>query len=275
MYKYACIRYSSSFSTVEGEAGANLVRRATGSVVQSLRIQKETERGLHTRSKSLRVPETQKSNIIDLRLHKGGRIEVCFGRDFKSDAVGGILRIIDGLSTRLDIWTDAMIVAGGENLAIVQSVECDSIFRGIETKGSRIARNPPLSHVVRGLPSKQESIAANDGVSGEGGALEYIEDRARMYTGLLVYGIKKRVLPAFDGVKGARDIKFQAFRNLVLKFELGTEYVGSIPRLCKDKTLLVIGIFGLDVTEDDGGPRVLVAGNFERDIRRSLSLYFK
>jgi len=96
-----------------------------------------------------------------------------------------------------------------------------------------------------------------------------------VHTRLLVNGVEKRSLVVLDRVKGAGDIELQALGNLVLKLELGTEHVGGGPGLREDQTFLVVGVLGLDITRDDGGLSVVITGNFECDIRRCLSLYFK
>lgn len=65
-----------------------------------------------------------------------------------------------------------MVVAGREGLEVVESVNSDGVFRGIVANGSRVAGDVAFSDVVRGLSTNQETIASEDSISGESGALE-------------------------------------------------------------------------------------------------------
>lgn len=93
------------------------------------------------------------------------------GADLESDTGGGRLGVVDGLGAGLDVGADAVVVARGEGLEVAETVEGDSVLGGTVAEGSGVAGDLTLSDVVRGLATEEEAVAADDGVSSEGGAL--------------------------------------------------------------------------------------------------------
>ena len=65
-----------------------------------------------------------------------------------------------------------MVVAGSEGAEVSETVEGDGVFRSAEANGRGVAGDLALSDVVRSLTTKEESVAADDGISGEGRALQ-------------------------------------------------------------------------------------------------------
>lgn len=66
-----------------------------------------------------------------------------------------------------------MVVARSESFEVVETVNSHSVFGSVITDGSGIPSNLTLGDVVRSLSAKQEAIATEDSVSGEGGALTF------------------------------------------------------------------------------------------------------
>ena len=64
-----------------------------------------------------------------------------------------------------------MVVAGGEGLQVVKTVEGDGVVGSVEANGGGVTGDVTLSDVVCGLSTDEETITSEDGVSGEGRAL--------------------------------------------------------------------------------------------------------
>ena len=91
--------------------------------------------------------------------------------DLKVDALGGSLRVVDGLCTRLDVGGDAVVVARGEGAEVAETMEGDGVLGRAEARSGGVARHLALLDVVRRLRTEEEAIAAEDGVRGESGPL--------------------------------------------------------------------------------------------------------
>jgi hypothetical protein len=81
------------------------------------------------------------------------------------------LGIVNSLSTSLDVSINAVVVAGGEGVQVVEAVKGDSIFGSIVAEGSSIAGDVAFSDIVGSLGTNEETVATKDGVSSEGRAL--------------------------------------------------------------------------------------------------------
>lgn len=68
-----------------------------------------------------------------------------------------------------------MVVAGGEEAEVVETVDGDSVFRGVVANGRGGASDFSLGDVVGRLGTDKETVATEDGVSGECGALRRYE----------------------------------------------------------------------------------------------------
>lgn len=69
-----------------------------------------------------------------------------------------------------------MVVAGRESLEVVQSVDGDGIFGGVVADGSSVAGDIATSDVVCSLSTNEESVAAENSISGEGRSLHNKEE---------------------------------------------------------------------------------------------------
>ena len=115
--------------------------------------------------------ETENASVVDLRLHKRRRVEVRLGADLEVDGLGRALGVVGGLGARLDVGGDTVVVARGEEVEVVQALEGDGVLGSAEADGGSVPGDLALSDVVRSLTTKEESVTADDGVSGEGRAL--------------------------------------------------------------------------------------------------------
>jgi len=84
-----------------------------------------------------------------------------------------------------------VLVARGEGVEVVETVNGDSILWSVITDSSCITGDLALSNVVGSLGTKKEAIATEDSIGGEGGTLEDVESAAGVNTRLLVDGVKE------------------------------------------------------------------------------------
>ena len=104
--------------------------------------------------------------------------DVRLGADLQRNARCGGLGVIDRLSSGFDIGADAVVVAGSEGVEVVETVDRHGVFWCIVTNGSGVAGDLSIGDVVRSFGTKEETIAAEDGVSSESGTLN-VEMKAR------------------------------------------------------------------------------------------------
>ena len=147
--------------------------RANGvQLIQLLGVKSQTKRGLNTRAEGLSVTKGNDTRVVDLGLDKGRRIEVSLGTNLQRNTAVGRLGVVDGLGTRLDVTADAVVVGRGEGLEVVETVHGNSILRGIVPDGGSVASDVSTGDVVRGLGANEETIATQNGVRSESGALK-------------------------------------------------------------------------------------------------------
>lgn len=83
----------------------------------------------------------------------------------------GGLGVVNGLGASLDVGVDALVVRGGEDLEVVETVEGDGVLGRVEPDRGGVPGHLALSDVVGGLGTDEETVTAQNGVGGEGGAL--------------------------------------------------------------------------------------------------------
>jgi hypothetical protein len=64
-----------------------------------------------------------------------------------------------------------MVVASTEGIEVVQAVKSNGVFRGIVTESCSVAGDVTATDVVGGLGTNQETVTAEDCISGESGSL--------------------------------------------------------------------------------------------------------
>lgn len=95
-----------------------------------------------------------------------------FSTDFECDTAVGVLGVIDRLGTGLDVSADAVVVAGSESFQVVQSVNGDSVFRGIVTNCSGVTGDVTFGDIVGRLGTNQEAVTTKNSVGSKGGTLD-------------------------------------------------------------------------------------------------------
>lgn len=145
------------------------------------RVERQTQAGLDTRAQSLRVAEAQDTGVVDLGLDEGGVVEVAvmrgsrckqgglyecssssdnsrLGSDLEVDVAGNGLGVVRGASGRLDVWVDAVVVAGAVGAQVAQAVQRYGVLWRVEASSQVVARNLAIANVVRCLGTDEEAI---------------------------------------------------------------------------------------------------------------------
>lgn len=202
------------------------------------------------------------------------------------------LGVIEGLGTSLRVAADAVVVAGGVGVQVIESLKSDSIFRSVVANSGGVTGQVALGDVVSSLSTEEEAITTNDSISSEGGPLittqpnflgtehevtypEHVEGSAGVKTGLLEDSIEKGGLGSLLRRQGGVEVNLDTLGNLVLNFNGVTEDVGGGPGLGDGQTMLAVSPLGLNVARDGIGLPVTIAGDLEGDIRGSLGLNLK
>jgi len=226
--------YSKYFTRLrfEGEAGTNLVSRPGRShIVQLLGIDSETKRSLDTRAKSLGVPKSEDTGVVNLGFDKGSRVQVGLGTNLEVNTGSGSLRIIDGLGTSFDIRAHTVIVTGSESGPIAQTMDGDGIIRGTEADSTGATGEATLGDVVRRVGTDEESVTTEDGVGSECWSLEDIKESAGVKTRLLVGGSQQGGLGALLRQQSGSEVELQTLGDLVLQLDLSAKHVRGRPGL--------------------------------------------
>ncbi|KAI3482094.1 hypothetical protein L1887_55225 [Cichorium endivia] len=241
---------------LEGDRGTQLV-----GVGRSLRVaelggvERKTERGLDAGAERLGVAEAEDTRVVDLGLHEGGRC-----------------RVVRGTGTGLGVGVDTVVVAGRVGRQVAEAVEGDGVVGGVEAGAEVVAAQLALLDVVAGLSTGEEAVAAEDGVGGEGGALEEVKVLAGVQTGLLVGRGEERVLGLLLGHERRDELELEALGDVVLELNVVAEHVGGGPGLGEGDAVLAVLPLGLEVAVDGLRLGVTDAENAEGDTVGRLGL---
>jgi hypothetical protein len=251
----------------------NLVGWADGTgVVQLLGVESETERRLDTRSESLGVAEGNNTRVVDLGLDEGRGVEVGLGADFERDTAVGVLGVVDGAGTSLNVTAYAMVVAGREGVKVVETVEGNGVFRRVVTNSSSIAGDAAGGDVVGGLGTKEESVATENGISRECWALEEVKVGASVETRLLVDGVENSGLSALLGSQRGGKVELETLGDETVNLNLVAEDIGGSPGLSEGQAVGLVGPLALNVTVNGIGLGITSSLDLERHVGRCLGL---
>lgn len=127
---------------------------------------------MRKKSGSVHFPLTSATKRTENPRNRYGGRDLRLGTDLEADTSRGVgLGVVDGLRTRLDVGGDAVVVAGGEGAQVPESMDGDGVLWGGVTDGAGVAGDLALGDVVGSLGTDQETVTAENGVSGEGRAL--------------------------------------------------------------------------------------------------------
>lgn len=204
--------------SLEVQARTNLVRNSRVLLASQLgRVQRQPQASLNARPECLRVTKAEDTGRVNLCLDEGGIIEVRLGSDLEVDTRVGrsSLGVVGGTGTGFDVGVDAVVVRGRVGGEVAEALEGDGVLGGLVAGCEVVARDlAALSSgiggegrrsvskrwlrkvdaalrsthldIVGSLGTSKESVLTNDGVGGEGGALEEVKVLAGVDTRLLV-----------------------------------------------------------------------------------------
>lgn len=81
------------------------------------------------------------------------------------------LGIVDSLGSSLNIGTDAVVVACGEAVEVVASMDGDSIVGSVVANGGSVLGDLAIGNVVCSLGTSKETITSDDSIGGNRRAL--------------------------------------------------------------------------------------------------------
>lgn len=105
--------------------------------------------------------------------------------------------------------------------------------------------------------------------------VEKVKAGSGMITRLLECQVEQSAVDSLFGVETRVCLELEALCELILDLELGAENVGRCPGVCKDGSVLVISVFGLEVPGNVTVFRVTRSSNTERHIGWCLRLHFE
>lgn len=176
------------------------------------------------------------------------------------------------LGAGLDVLGDLVVVGSREDREVGETVEGDGVGRGGVAEAEGVAGDGAGRDRVGRLGTEQEAVAADDGVGGEGRALEDVEEGPGVDARLAVDGGDVGRLALGGGEEVTLDVELEALGDLVLEFDLGLEDVRSGPGLGQGDAVLDVRVLGLEVTGDGGRLGVAETGDLERDTVRRAGL---
>ena len=98
-------------------------------------------------------------------------IDVRLRANLKRNTILRFRSVVSRTTTSLDVTADAVVVAGGEGLEVVEGMDRDRVFGGTEAGSESVAADAALGDVVCSLGTNEETVASENRVGGEGGAL--------------------------------------------------------------------------------------------------------
>lgn len=235
-------------------------------------VESKTERGLDTRSESLGVAEAEDTGVVDLGLNESGVVKVGLGTDLEVDVRVGALGVVSSTGTGLGVSVDTVVVAGRVGGEVAETVKGNSVVRGVEAGTEVVSAQLALLNIVAGLSTGKEAVAAEDGISSEGGTLEEVKVLASVKTGLLVGGGEESVLGLLLGDESGDKLELETLGDVVLELNVVAEDVGSGPGLGEGDTILAVLPLGLEVTVDGLRLGVTDTENAEGDTVGGLGL---
>jgi len=173
--------------------------------------------------------------------------KVGLGSDLEGDTVEGRLGVVDSLGTGLNVLGDLVVVAGGEGGEVSETVDGDGVLRGGEADGTGVSGDSTGGDVVGSLGTDEETVTTENGVGGEGGALEKVDNGTGVEGRLLVDGSKDGRLARLGRVQGGSEVELESLGDKVLELDLSSENVGGGPGL-------------------ETGSAVFIAGRVKRDL---------
>ena len=95
-------------------------------------------------------------------IQRGTHVEVSLSSNFETDVAGRALRVPDRLGSSLDVLVDLVVVRGGEDAQIGQSLESDGVEGSGVSDSERVSSDRSGRDGVGRLSSDEETISSDD-----------------------------------------------------------------------------------------------------------------
>lgn len=261
---------------LKSELGTDAVgASANGGILELVGVDGNTKRGLDTRAEGLGVGESKSTSAGNLGLDKCSLVKIDLGANFEVHGVGGRGRVVDGLCARLDVSVDTVIVRSREETHVAETVDGDSIVWRCVTEGGRIAGDRSVVDIVVCLCTDEDTVASKDNVARDIRPVEEVKGGTGVITGLLESQVEETAIDALFRIQARVGLEFETLCELVLNLELGAEDVGSRPCVGEDGSILVVGVFCLEVACNGARLCIACAGDAESDVGGRLGLDFE
>jgi hypothetical protein len=109
---------------------------------------------------------------------------------------------------------------------------------------STILCDLPIHHIIPNIPSQQEPLVRDNGISSKRGSLEQIEISTGMQSLLPIVNSNFGVFGGHGGEEGCSELEFYATGDLVVELDFCVEGVDGVPALGQDDA--AVGVFAFE-----------------------------
>ena len=148
-------------------------------LLQSLRIKARAHSKRESRPHLDIIRQRRDPPIVNLGLGKARAIEPVFARNLQPDVLPR-LTIPNRLGPGLDVLVHLVVVARRKDADVVRRRDGGRVDVGLVADRGLVARDGGLLHVVARLGADEEALLAEDEVDVGHGALEQVEEGARV-----------------------------------------------------------------------------------------------
>ena len=150
--------------------------------------------------------------------------------NLKADRVAS-LGVPGGLSTSLNLRVHAVVVAGGENFQVVTCRDRSRVLRDSVANGCGVLGDGSLLDVIATLSTDEEALVSKNSIEVGSRATQKVDKGTSVQVRLLEVETELGTLGTLSREILSEDLGFETLGDVVVKFELGVESVGSAPRL--------------------------------------------
>ena len=174
------------------------------------------------------IPHTRNPSIIHLCLGKATRIQPILARNLQPDPLPR-LTIPRHLRPGFEHAIHLLEKARANHANIIRRCDRGVVDRRLIPDGSLIPRNCRFLNIIPGFRAEEEAPMPDDEVDIGDGALEQVDEGARVDVGLLVVqvGLGADVLAV--GEEGGQQLELDAGGDGVVRLDLGVEGVLRVP----------------------------------------------
>lgn len=235
------------------------------------RVEGKTKGSLDTRAESLGVAKGKDTRVVNLGLDKGSIVKVRLRTNLEVN-VARSLRVVRGASAGLNVLVHAVVVRSTVRGEVAESVQRDSVLRGMVASSQVVAGQLLVLGVVRGLSTKEEAVTAHHSVSRSKRTLEHVQELARVQAWSAVGEGDQGILGLLLRHKRRNHLELETLGEVVLRLNMIAEHISRRPGLRESQTLLTVLPASLQVTTDVRRLVVVETQHTERHTRWRASL---